>query len=136
MQIFIWGKKHYPEVLRFLLIGGSATLLDLLIFRLLLIGLPHSVNACYVIAFTISVVCRFYADKYYTFKERSSKNKSTQFLSYLLSCLATMSIGILFLNFFLLLNLSPFWSKVFSIPFVTVAGYFLFKFFVFKKINK
>jgi putative flippase GtrA len=119
------------EITRFLCIGGLATLLDLAVFRLALAAIP-SKGLCFVIGFTVSVTARFAADKSFTFKANAGKT-SRQFTLYVMSCCATLLIGLGVFNALLLLSFSPMWSKVISIPFVTVAGYLLFKFLVFKQ---
>ncbi len=120
------------EVLRFLCIGGAATLMDLAVFRLCLHFLPERETICFVIGFALSVLCRFYADKHFTFRERRG-TASTQFVLYLASCLLTLLIGVGAFNGFMLFGASAFAGKLLSIPFVTVAGYALFRYLVFRR---
>ena len=134
MKLIDWTSKHWAEVVRFLCIGGSATLLDLIVFNLCLLVLPSKETLSFVIGFSTSVLCRFFADKYFTFRAKQGKLPH-QFALYLTSCLITLLIGVGVFNVLLCLNFTAFWSKIISIPFVTVAGYFLFKFIVFKKSN-
>lgn len=117
---------------RFLVTGGLATLLDLAVFMLLGLVIPEQLKLRFVFAFSVSVACRFLADKVFTFNN-SSKLYSRQFSLYVLSCLFTMLVGLGAFNISLHYGASPFWAKIISIPCVTVAGFFLFRFVVFRK---
>ena len=117
---------------RFLITGGLATLLDLGIFMLLGLVVPEYLKLRFVAAFSLSVACRFLADKSFTFNNKSSRY-GRQFALYLLSCLFTMLLGLGVFKLSLYLGASPFWAKLISIPFVTVAGFVLIRLFVFRR---
>lgn len=121
-----------PQAGRFLITGGLATLLDLAVFVLLGLVLPEQLKLRFVLAFSLSVVCRFLADKSFTFNNRS-KRYGSQFLLYACSCVITMLAGLGAFNLALYCGASPFWAKLVSIPCVTVAGFFLFRCIVFRR---
>jgi len=130
-KLFTRFTKNFPEFMRFLLTGGFAAILDIAVFKLLITFFPTIVTTCYIISFGIAAVCRFFADKFYTFNNAGNTRK--QFFTYIFSCLLTLGAGILIFNFLILLHLPALWSKVISIPLVTFIGYFLFKILVFKR---
>ena len=78
---------------RFLLVGGGATLLDLIAFSLLIYLFPEKPSACFVAAFGLSVCCRFLADKKYTFRN-TDNSCFRQFALYVMGCCLTLGVGI------------------------------------------
>ena len=119
------------EMLRFLMVGGGATLLDLGVFRVLQCGFSVSPPVCFVVAFSVSVVCRFLADKFFTFQNIAA-NYGRQFTLYIGACVVTLFVGLCVFEVLNYLTDLPFLSKIGSVPFVTVAGYVLFRIIVFR----
>ena len=117
---------------RFLVTGGLATLLDLAVFMLLGLVIPEPLKLRFVFAFSVSVACRFLAEQVFTFHDSSTLHHRKYSL-YVLAGLFTMLVGLGAFNMSLHYGASPFWSKIISIPCVTVAGFFLFRFVVFRK---
>ena len=117
---------------RFLLVGGGATLLDLIAFSLLIYIFPEKPSVCFVVAFGLSVCCRFLADKKYTFRD-TNNSYFKQFALYATGCTLTLGVGITVFTLVLQLGSSELWSKLVSIPFVTVVGYLLFRSVVFRQ---
>ena len=81
--------------------------------------------------FSISVVCRFLADKFFTFRDITA-NYGRQFTLYIGACVITLLIGLCVFEVLNYLTDLPFLSKIVSVPFVTVAGYVLFRIIVFR----
>ena len=117
---------------RFLLVGGGATLLDLAVFSLLIYFFREKASVCFVVAFVFSVCCRFLADKNYTFRNTGNAY-FRQFALYITGCCLTLGVGMTVFTLGLQLGASELWSKLVSIPFVTVAGYLFFRFVVFRR---
>ena len=117
---------------RFLLVGGGATLLDLIAFSLLIYLFPEKPSVCFVAAFGLSVCCRFLADKKYTFRN-TDNSCFKQFALYVMGCCLTLGVGITVFALGLQLGASELWSKLVSIPFVTVVGYLFFRLVVFRQ---
>lgn len=116
---------------RFLLVGGGATVLDFMAFVILIQMFPTMPKVCFAAAFTLSVFCRFMADKHYTFQNKSTAY-GRQFVLYIAACLLTMTIGIWTFNLSMHLGADEIWSKLISIPFVTLSGFVVFRFVVFR----
>lgn len=119
------------EMLRFLMVGGGATMLDLGVFRVLQCSFGVNPPVCFAAAFSISVVCRFLADKFFTFRDITA-NYGRQFTLYIGACVITLLIGLCVFEVLNYLTDLPFLSKIVSVPFVTVAGYVLFRIIVFR----
>lgn len=118
------------ETGRFLIIGAGATLLDFMLFWGLVRVFPASGKICFAIAFFTSVGCRFFADKLFTFRD-GSKKVGLQLPLYVASTVCTMLIGLGVYSLCVRLGSGPLLAKFISMPFVTAAGYILFKFLVF-----
>ena len=125
-----YRRSLLAEAARFLLTGAGATALDFLLFWLLVSLFPDRDTACFSIAFFISVACRFFADKRFTFRDPSHK-VGLQLPLYFASTLCTLLIGLGVYSLCVRLGCSPLPAKLISMPFVTAAGYFLFKLVVF-----
>lgn len=123
------------EGLRFLLVGGGATALDFLLFWLLVSLWPAHDKVCFVVAFFTSVLCRFFADKLFTFRDKSGR-VGLQLPLYFASTGVTLLIGLGIYSLCVWLGCGPLLAKLLSMPFVTAAGYLLFKFLVFSNRKK
>jgi putative flippase GtrA len=123
------------EGLRFLTVGLMATCLDLIVFAILNYFSKMSNSINFIIAFYLSVLCRFFADRSFTFNIPWCSDKyamSIELLRYIFSCTATMLIGLWSFHVVHWMGYSNMISKIASIPPVTLAGYLLFKFVVFR----
>ena len=125
-----YRRSLLAEAARFLLTGAGATALDFLLFWLLVSLFPDRDAACFAIAFFSSVACRFFADKRFTFRD-SSRGVGLQLPLYFASTLCTMLIGLGVYSLCVRLGCAPLPAKLVSMPFVTAAGYLLFKYLVF-----
>ena len=121
---------EFRRLCRFLLVGGGATLLDCLVFALLIWWMPAYPNTGFVVAFATSVCCRFAADKFFTF-QNTKKTYLRQFILYCIGCTLTLGVGLLVFSLVLALGISEILSKLISIPFVTASGYLIFRHIVF-----
>lgn len=123
------------EGFRFLSVGLFATLFDILTLHLLNEFTEINKSICFTISFFLSVVARFFLDKNVTFRYVCSNGIciiGSLFFAYVLSCVFTYFVGFLFFRCGLMVGFSVIVSKIISIPPVTISGYLLFKYFVFK----
>jgi putative flippase GtrA len=139
----------------FLLFLGSgvfSTLLDLLLFGLLIHVIDR--NIAFVASYAICICCRYLFDSRVTFATLAGRAAGNRFSRYFAGNVTIMVLGLCVYNLLLLLPLamdstlvinagSQTWSlppaqqatliaKVLSIPPVTVSGYFLMKLVVFR----
>ncbi|MEG1635699.1 MAG: GtrA family protein, partial [Rikenellaceae bacterium] len=87
-------KKH--EIVRFMVVGGSAAGIHYLIYIALLSQTKeYSYNLPYIAGFVISLICNFYGSNYFTFNTKPTLKRAIKF---------GLSHGINFFNQMLLLN--------------------------------
>jgi len=123
------------ECFRFLSVGLFSTIIDIFSLHVLNEFTAIDKSICFTLSFFLSVLIRFFLDKNVTFRYVCS----TRFcilggllFAYVLSCVFTYFVGFLFFRCGLMIGFSVIFSKIISIPPVTVSGYLLFKYFVFK----
>ena len=132
MGLPYFNTGFFRQVSRFLLVGGLATLLDIVAFWILNRYIPEFPTVCFVLAFSLSVCSRFIADKRFTF-QNAQITYGRQFALYICACVLTLGIGVVTFRFFLWLGVPEIGSKLLSIPFVTVSGFILFRQIVFRR---
>ncbi len=127
-------RKHIAEWGRFLLIGGWSTLVDCAVLAMLTVWANWDPTPAYIAGFTTSIVSRYFIDRYYTFKHTKMFAAVVwkEFFQYILSCCLAMAIGTVIFYAGIYLELSVALSKIISIPPVTISGYLLFRFLVFR----
>lgn len=127
--------KRLNECFRFLGVGLFATMIDLLTLYVLTKFTSVDKSICFTFSFFLSVSVRFLLDKNFTF-QYVCKNRFFTICSlismYAACCMLTYFLGLLIFRCGLLVGFSVIVSKIISIPPVTVSGYLLFKYFVFK----
>ena len=139
--------KLFAQVLRFCLVGGLNTFVDVLVFNLLVLGLPTQDNGLLVIynslAYLVGAVNSFCWNKLWTFQQRSSTTNS-QLARFAL----VTSLGILCNDAFLWLAttlLTSFWltsflwvnvAKVSAIAGSVSVSYLGMRYSVFTKNNE
>ena len=132
----VFGRSLFAEMARFLVTGAGATALDVLLFWLLVSLFPAHGKACFAVSFCTSVLCRFFADKRFTFVDTAGGTMSgktgRQLLMYFASSLGTMVVGLGVYSLCLRFASGPLLAKLVSIPFVTASGFLLFKLVVFR----
>lgn len=111
----------------FLLSGAFTTVLDLVVFAALLRCVEGSV--AFIVSFSICVLVRFFFDSRISFQQRRWSIRS--FSLYVFVNCSSMFFG-LFLYEILSMSVGGFVGKILSIPPVTVVGFFLMRYFVFK----
>ncbi len=127
-------RTRIGEWARFLLIGGWSTLLDCAVLAALTVWANWNPTPAYIAGFTTSIITRYFIDRYYTFRHSTMFAKIVwrEFFQYIFSCCFAMTIGTIIFYACIYIGLSVTISKIISIPPVTIAGYLLFRFVVFK----
>jgi putative flippase GtrA len=114
---------------RFLIVAAFATLLDVALCTVLCLPFPKEI--AYVVAFVTALLARFCLDRSFTFKS-TDPNVAAQFLRYAACCFATLLTGLMIFRTLCQSGVTPLASKLISIPPVTVLGFLLFRFVVFR----
>jgi putative flippase GtrA len=123
------------QAVRQVLSGTTATLMDLVSFKIALILGVHPMIAA-VISFCFGTATNFTITRYYVFAEveRQRKRTSAQFVIYLLTCFVSLGIVQAFiLVFHFQLGLDPLLAKVLAIPVMFVWTVLSGRFLVFDK---
>lgn len=123
------------EIIRFLLVGGGATVLDCVVLAALSAWSTFSPSRSFVIAFMISVFCRFLFDRQYTFRLHGSFFERTvwgELVRYTAGTCVPLALGSTLFYGAMSAGCTVMLAKIISIPPVTGAGYFIFKYIAFR----
>lgn len=136
-------KFLFSETIKYILVGLLTTLINIVIFRLLLFvfnkNLPdfkYNWFLAEVPAFIIAVLFAFFMDKYFVFKKTDTKVTETIqelinfFMMRIISELVHMLGLFVFIN---ILKLDALYSKIGLSVIVVVLNYLFSKFFIFRK---
>lgn len=136
-------KFLFSETIKYILVGLLTTLINIVIFRLLLFifnkNLPdfkYNWFLSEVPAFIIAVLFAFFMDKYFVFKKTDTKVSETIqelinfFMMRIISELVHMLGLFVFIN---ILKLDALYSKIGLSVIVVVLNYLFSKFFIFRK---
>lgn len=121
------GKKNFFELIRFVIVGGMSTVVDLVVTTVLVFTTALNANFITTIAFLIAFLVSFFGHRYFTFKRKGS------ILSFFALAVSTLILRNIFVWFMLhILNLSNYPALIIAMVLVTVITYFVAKFKVFK----
>lgn len=136
-------KFLFSETVKYIIVGILTTLINIVIFRLLLFvfnkNLPdfkYNWFLAEVPAFIIAVLFAFFMDKYFVFKKTDTKVSETIqelinfFMMRIISELVHMLGLFVFIN---ILKLDALYSKIGLSVIVVVLNYLFSKFFIFRK---
>lgn len=136
-------KFLFSETVKYIIVGILTTLINIVIFRLLLFvfnkNLPdfkYNWFFAEVPAFIIAVLFAFFMDKYFVFKKTDTKVSETIqelinfFMMRIISELVHMLGLFVFIN---ILKLDALYSKIGLSVIVVVLNYLFSKFFIFRK---
>lgn len=122
----IFGEKTFSEILRFCIVGCTATIITYGVYLLCL--LFANKNIAYTIGFIIGLAVNLFLTTRFTFKQSFSIKTSGGFL---LSHLINYGIRLGLLNFFIWIGLSkefaPIPAEIISIPIQYIFLYLVFK---------
>ena len=127
--------KKYREIIVYVFVGGLTTLANWITYALLTFGFD-SINLSFAntVAWAVSVIFAFFANKFIVFKHENGEHILREFLTFLGARVLSglFEIG----GFALLVDLLHFndWLvKIGIAVFVVIANYVLSKFLIFKK---
>ncbi len=120
---------HIPQLLRYLMSGGSAAALELGSFQLMqTAGLWYL--AAGIISSCVGLLSAFTFHKYFVFQKK--ENTGSHVVRYLilqgLNALAQVGLLFVFVEYF---GVAPFLGKILAIGVVVSWNFFLYKFFVY-----
>lgn len=121
------GKKNFFELIRFVIVGGMSTVVDLVVTTVLVFTTALNANFITTIAFLTAFLVSFFGHRYFTFKRKGS------ILSFFALAVSTLILRNIFVWFMLhILNLSNYPALIIAMVLVTSITYFVAKFKVFK----
>lgn len=121
------------EFIRYLLVGGSATLIDWSLFYIFAIVLGIYYQVALVISFSISCIFNYYFSRIFTFRSKSQKIFS-QFSLFLLVIAIYLSMSIFLMFIFVeLILIEKMISKILTTGFMLIVNYLLNKYLTFNK---
>ena len=121
------GKKNFFELIRFVIVGGMSTVVDLVVTTVLVFTTALNANFITTIAFLTAFLVSFFGHRYFTFKRKGSM------LSFFALAVSTLILRNIFVWFILhILNLSNYPALIIAMVLVTSITYFVAKFKVFK----
>lgn len=129
------GKNHLKRFIKFGIVGGSGTVVNLEIQYLLTLAGMYYIFAG-VIATEISIINNFLLNNFWTWKDNPAKNKRSFFarlLKYNSSMIITgIAQNLLMIFFTELFNLNDLISKFIAIVIITFVNYIIHYFWTFK----
>jgi putative flippase GtrA len=116
-----------PQLLRFATVGATTTVIDLVLFTLLVsaIGIPALAN---LISYSCGIAVSYALNSAWTFRSRRSPLQALQFVASMLAGLALSTALVFALS---LVVWSPL-AKVLSVPVVFIWNYCVSRFWVFR----
>ncbi len=123
-------------ILRYIISGGLSSAVDILLFSFFIrvFGLHYILSAS--ISVTISFVIRFYLQKVFAFKDRNLdvyRQVLMYSILYILSIIMTTVLLYIFIDKF---NIWYVMAQIIAIGIVAVVSFFVYRFIIFKPINK
>lgn len=115
---------------RYLLIGGSSALVELLLFQGLLVMTPFSIAPSNVIAVVCATAYNFLLNRSFTFK--STSNPLRSLILYLLLFVANTTFSTLFIQWVTDLGGSPVVAKLFTMACIMLWNFVLYRKLIFK----
>lgn len=128
--------KKYKEVIRYLVIGILTTVINYIVFAILVNNVKIEMHTSNIIAWIVSVIFAYFTNKLFVFESKSFKlntliKEITSFtISRIFSLLLEETILYIFVN---LLNMNKLVIKLIANILVIILNYILSKFIIFKK---
>lgn len=128
--------KKYKEVIRYLVIGILTTVINYIVFAILVNNVKIEMHTSNIIAWIVSVIFAYFTNKLFVFESKSFKlntliKEITSFtISRIFSLLLEETILYVFVN---LLNMNKLVIKLIANILVIILNYILSKFIIFKK---
>lgn len=118
----------FKSAIKYLVVGGSTALLELMFFSLFSFVLPLAVSN--VFAVVISTICNFLLNKFWSFNQRNWSNRSL--VLYILLFLFNTSFSSIFITVLAGLGVIPVFAKIISMACIVIWNYFLYQRVIFK----
>ena len=133
MNIIAWGLKlffHFPEKIRFLLVGGFNTVVGYIIFVILYFFLQNYLHYSLIllIQFMIAVNISYLTMKFFVF--RTKKNYKSEYPKTILTY-----IGVYFVNLLLLAFLQRIIENIYFAQFIAISMVVVITYMMHKYIN-
>lgn len=122
------SREKIVEIIKYLFVGGSTALLELVLFTLLSNGVDLPVAN--VVAVCISTVCNYILNKIWSFNSREWNVKSV--VLYLLLFTFNTTFSSWFITTMATLGLPPVGAKVLSMACIVTWNYVLYRNVIFK----
>jgi putative flippase GtrA len=132
----VWWRHHrVQELLRFLVTGGAAYVVDVAVFNLLLLGFDVSSLWSKVVSSVFAIAVAFLGSRYYTWRDRRSAHPGREYaMFFLLSVIAALlQVGCLWFSRHVLGLTSPLADNV-SSNVVGMAIATVFRFLTFRTL--
>ncbi|MGN1280379.1 MAG: GtrA family protein [Succinivibrio sp.] len=124
-------KSTFREFVRFVIVGGLATLTDFFLTTLMFFATSLSPNAITTLAFVLAFFVSFFGHRFFTFKKRGNP------LSFFVLALCNLGIRNFFVWLFIyILNMHAYISLLLACALVTGITYFVSKFVIFTDKGK
>ena len=128
---------RHRQVVKYLIAGGTSTSADILIYSLLIYFASLWYVASSVISFTIAFWISFGLQKFWTFRDRDTKNMMKQTYLYLFVAIVNLGINTLLIYLFVdYIHIHKFISKVIANAMIAVESFLVYRYFIFAKIGK
>lgn len=127
---------RHRQIIKYLIAGGTSTSVDLTIYYFLTYyaGLWYIVSSIssFIIAFWIS----FGLQKFWTFRDKNTKNMMKQTYLYFFVAIVNLGINTLLVYFFVdYVHIHKFISKIFANILIATESFFVYRHFIFTKKN-
>lgn len=114
------------EIIRFGIVGATATIVQYVLYRLLASALNY--NVAYALAYGISFIGNFFLTSYFTFNSKATAKKGIGFAG---AHICNFLIQMLLLNLFVFLGIQKDWAPI-PVYAIAIPINFLMVRFVFK----
>lgn len=137
------NKILFSETIKYLIVGGLTTVINLIIFRILLSTFSNTFHdfrynwfLAEIPAFIIAVLFAFFMDKYFVFKKTGTKVSETiqELINFFMMRIVSELVNLFGLLFLInVLKFDEFLSKIGLSVVVVILNYLFSKFFIFRK---
>lgn len=131
--------KNHREGITYLIAGGLATVLNIVLFAILTYLCRINYEISNIIAIIITVLFQYFSNKFFVFKTKQNtfKENIKEFFSFISCRLVTMVLDQVLMKIGVeILHINELIAKVIINVIVIVANYIFSKLFIFKKHNK
>lgn len=128
---FVWPKRR---VLKYLISGGTAAAVNLLLlyFFTSILGIWYVISA--VLAFSLAFIVSFVFQKFWTFEDHSTDGVHVQAASYLLVALVNLCLNTLLIYFFVeFFGIHYLVAQIIASISIACESFFVYRRFIFKR---